>query len=462
MRLRFLDRDNEKKRLEKALSLRTGSFCCIYGRRRCGKSRLIQEVLKKRKSVYYICDERESSLQRISLAAAIAGILPGFDQVAYPSWDSLLERWCQDAPANTVLALDEFPYLVKVSSEIPSILQRLIDQRLGKGLHFVIAGSSQRMMQGFVLDASVPLYGRAQEIIDVKPLPAGWIGTALRVSDPMEMLQAYSVWGGVPRYWELAADYSLFWDAVRELVLDPLGVLHQEPRQLLLDDLRETAQAASLLSLIGRGCLRVSEIAARLEKPATSLSRPLQRLQELGYIRREQPFGASGKSSKKTLYRIDDQFLRFWYRYVDPNRSILESGQISGVARYIKKEMPHYFGEIWEELARRSIAHLHIENIDWLPAHRWWGAGNDKKILEIDIISESANGSALLIGEAKLSLSARELGRVAGQLDSKCQRLPFIRKYNKIIKKIFVADLKGTRRGPKQIISGKEVFNIMK
>jgi AAA+ ATPase superfamily predicted ATPase len=419
-------------------------------------------VLRGRKSVYYICDEREASLQRVSLAEAIAGILPGFDQVAYPNWDSLFERWCHDAPANSILALDEFPYLVKVSSEIPSILQRIIDQRLGRGLHFIIAGSSQRMMQGIVLDASVPLYGRAQEIIDVKPLPAGWIGAALRLSDPMEMLQAYSVWGGVPRYWELAADYSVFWESVRELVLDPLGVLHQEPRQLLLDDLRETAQAASLLSLIGRGCVRVSEIAARLEKPATSLSRPLQRLQGLGYIRREQPFGAPGTSSKKTLYRIDDQFLRFWYRYVDPNRSILESGRISGVERIIKRDIAHFFGEIWEELVRRSIAHLDIENTNWQPAHRWWGAGNDRKILEVDIISESIDGSALLVGEAKLSLNTRELGRVAEKLDSSIQRLPFSRKYSKIIRRIFIADMKGAKRKPEHVISGKEVFDIEK
>jgi AAA+ ATPase superfamily predicted ATPase len=95
-------------------------------------------------------------------------MLPGFEQVAYPDWNSLLDRWLRDAPPGSVLALDEFPYLAKASPELPSILQKTVDRAAGKGLHLVLCGSSQRMMQGLVLDASAPLYGRAREIIHVK------------------------------------------------------------------------------------------------------------------------------------------------------------------------------------------------------------------------------------------------------------------------------------------------------
>ncbi len=326
MRLNFLDRENEKSRLARAFSADGGTFCCLYGRRRCGKSRLLQEIIPKRRSVYFVADERESSLQRAALASTVTQLMPGFDQVDYPDWNSLLDRWWRDAPLGAVLALDEFPYLVKSSPELPSVLQRLIDQNRSKPLHLVISGSSQRMMLGLVLDASAPLYGRAQEIVPVKPLGAGWIGKALKISRATDLLDSYSLWGGIPRYWELSNDYGGGWEAVRQLVLDPLGVLHHEPRRLLLDDLRETAQAASMLALIGRGCHRMSEIAARLGKPATSLTRPLHRLLELGLIRRERPFGSSQKSSKKTLYRLDDPFLAFWFRYVEPNRSRLEAG----------------------------------------------------------------------------------------------------------------------------------------
>ena len=206
MRLNFLDRENEKSRLVRALSADEGTFCCLYGRRRCGKSRLLLETLPKRRSVYFVADERESSLQRAALASTIAQLVAGFDQVNYPDWNSLLDRWWRDAPSGAVLALDEFPYLVKSSPQLPSVLQRLIDQNRAKPLHLVISGSSQRMMLGLVLDASAPLYGRAQEIVPVKPLGAGWIGKALKLSRATDLLDAYSLWGGIPRYWELAND----------------------------------------------------------------------------------------------------------------------------------------------------------------------------------------------------------------------------------------------------------------
>ena len=157
MRLNFLDRENEKSRLVRALSADEGTFCCLYGRRRCGKSRLLQETLPKQRSVYFVADERESSLQRAALASTVAQLVPGFDQVDYPDWNSLLDRCWRDAPPGAVLALDEFPYLVKSSPELPSVLQRLVDQNRSKPLHLVVSGSSQRMMLGLVLDAPGPL-----------------------------------------------------------------------------------------------------------------------------------------------------------------------------------------------------------------------------------------------------------------------------------------------------------------
>ena len=104
VRLDFLDRENERSRLARAFTGSEGSFTCLFGRRRCGKSRLIQEVLPPRRSVYYVADERESGLQIASLATTIADLMPGFDQVTYPDWTSLLERWWREAPDGAVLA----------------------------------------------------------------------------------------------------------------------------------------------------------------------------------------------------------------------------------------------------------------------------------------------------------------------------------------------------------------------
>jgi AAA+ ATPase superfamily predicted ATPase len=398
MRLHFMNRTRELAKLTRVLGSPDPSLVVIYGRRRCGKSTLLQHVAKET-DIYYLADQQEAPLQIQSLAVETGRTIPGFGQANYPSWEVLLSALQHQAKRGTILILDEFPYLVQKSPELPSIIQKLIDNQQNK-TNIIICGSSQRMMQGLVLDGSAPLYGRAAEIIKVRPLKPGWIKEALLLNS-IKAIEAYSVWGGVPRYWELAKTYRNQEEACKELVLDRDGILHSEPMRLLLDDMRGASQPHSLLSLIANGSNRLSEIAGRLEKPATSLTRPLANLIELGYIKRDHPFGESPRSSKKTLYRLKDPFLLFWYRIVLPNHSLLERDLIDAVYAESQNHFKAQTAEIWEEMARKSTAHLNIANIRWKPAQRWWGRGRDGKNMEIDIIAESLDNRFLLFGEVK-------------------------------------------------------------
>ena len=424
MKLPFYNREQEAGRVRRLVERDEGSFGVLYGRRRCGKSRLLREVIPVEGAVFYVGDDRVDPLQRESLAREMASQVDGFAAVQYGSWEALLDRWWTDAAPGTVLVLDELPALVAQSPELPSLLQKAIDARSDRGLHLLVAGSSQRMMQGLVLDRTAPLYGRATEILKIGPLGAGWIRDALELDDPKDAVESYAAWGGVPRYWELAKDHPDLKTAIRNLVLDPLSILHEEPTRLLLDDLRDTTQAASILSLIGAGCHRVSEIAGRLQKPATSLNRPLSRLMEMGLVDREEPFGAPKRGNKKTLYKIADPFLRFWFSCVEPNRSRLEARQIDLVERDIATKWSHHVGSVWEDLARASVPHLDVGGGEWGAARRWWGAGLDHKPLEIDLVAESFDGERLLVGEVKWteSDSAEPLLR---ELERKIERLPF-------------------------------------
>src|SRR5436305_10978954 len=135
MKLPFLDRDEETARLTRLLESREGALGVLYGRRRCGKSRLLREVLPRERSIYYVGDEREGALQRTSLAAEVARLLPGFDRVTYPDWDSLLARFWNEADPGTALVLDELPALVAAARELPSVLQKHVDRYPARGLH---------------------------------------------------------------------------------------------------------------------------------------------------------------------------------------------------------------------------------------------------------------------------------------------------------------------------------------
>ncbi len=421
----FLNREDEQKRLRRAMKAPGGTLAVLYGRRRCGKSTLLQRVISGQ-DVYYLADQKEPTLQIRDLAAEIDKTVPHFSSAGYATWDSLLLNLNDRLSRRISLCLDEFPYLAQLSPALPSILQKYIDRPGIKKLNLILCGSSQRMMHGLVLDRTAPLYGRALEILKIEPLQAGWIRDGLGLKGE-KAVEAYAVWGGVPRYWELAAPFNGLDEAIRNLVLDRNGVLHEEPLRLLLDDMRSAVQPYSLLSVIGQGCHRLSEIAGRLGKPATSLLRPLTQLTDLGYVRRETPFDENEKSTRRTLYKIKDPFLLFHFRFLQPNKSQLEVGGVSAVAAIVRKQLSLHVSGVWEELARASVPRSRIGGYEWGPARRWWGTGNDGSPMEVDVAAEALDGSAVMVGEAKWNDAAVHIGEARARLAAVAKNAPWAR-----------------------------------
>ncbi|MBI4703908.1 MAG: ATP-binding protein [Deltaproteobacteria bacterium] len=458
VRIPFLDRAGELRRLSRFLSGDHGNLGVIYGRRRCGKSTLMHQV-RGQDDVYFLADQRAARLQIQTLAVEAGRVVPELAAASYASWDALLGTLDARVGRRLNLAIDEFPYLVGVSPELPSLIQRYLDQPGSKKLRFLLCGSSQRMMQGLVLDRTAPLYGRAQEILKIEPLRPGWISTALGVQGDAA-IAAYAVWGGVPRYWELAREHASLEQAVRDLVLDRHGVLHDEPAGLLLDDLRTAGQAYSLLSLVGAGCNRLSEIAARLGKPAGSLTRPLSNLIDLGYIRKDVPFGESDRSSKRTLYRVSDPFLSFFFRFLQPSRSLLELGLVAPVQARIKEELPAHVAGVWENLARQSVPFLRLGGIEWGPAARWWGAGAHGG-LELDVVAESLDRRRVLIGEAKWSERRPDVRRWGAQLRARAAGAPFVRD-REVVYALWLRQGATPGSGPEAVVTPDAVLGALR
>jgi len=429
----FVNRKNEIARLQQALGNDKSQLIVVYGRRRCGKSTLLREVLQ-RDSIYFAADLREMPLQIGALAKQIENLIPGFGKPVYPDWETLLDSLNRSVRKRTTICLDEFPYLVKNSPELPSVIQRIVDEKGHQNYHLIICGSSQQMMYSLALDSSSPLYGRSDEIIRIKPMEVHDLKKFLQIT-PRDTIAEYGIWGGVPRYWEIRKQHADLESAVKRNLLDRNGVLYEEPERLFSDEMRTSVQAFSVLSLIGAGCHRLSEIAGRLGKPATQLSRLLGFLTDLGYIRREIPFGESIKATKKSLYKIDDPFLNFYFRYLVPNKSRLEYGLVDQVWKEISDGYDQYLSGIWEELCRKSIPFIEIDGLRFNTAARWWGNGLDGKSMEIDLVAESTDHSVMLIGEVKWSdrISPDEINT---SLNYKYRNAPFARP-DRFIKAVF-------------------------
>ena len=409
--MRFLDRAAEMARLD-AFLRRTAGFAAIWGRRRVGKSRLLLEWSARHQGLYTVADLSAAPIQRRYLAAAVAARFPGFAAVEYPDWRSFLERLSAEAAAarwTGPFIVDELPYLLAADPSLASTLQNWLDHP-GPRPSVVVSGSSWRMMHGALLGSAAPLYGRASEAFAVQPLRPGLLGDAFPNSSARERVGLHAMWGGMPRYWELAAPFGRDVEtAVDALVLDPAGPLHDEPDRLLRDETPPASTLRPLLDVIGAGAHRISEIGGRLGKPTSSLSGPLATLREMRFVRRETPFGSPARSGKRSLYQLDDPFLRLWFRVVAPHRAALATAPPETRRTLWRRARPALESFGWEELCRLATPTLHRTDSPlgalgpWGPAQRYWRRNEP----ELDVVARSVDGKRLLVGEVEWTTGGR-------------------------------------------------------
>ena len=427
--MKFVDRIGETARLRDALSREKYSLVVVYGRRRLGKSTLIKRVLSDR-DVYFIADRSEGQHQRTLLAKVIAQVFSDFDKLTYPDWESMFRAVNYRADKRFTLCLDEFPYLVEQSPELPSVLQKIVDEKQLK-YNLVLCGSSQNMMYGLFLDSTAPLYGRADEIMRLAPIRLPYIQEALGL-DATAAIEEYSVWGGVPRYWELRESRSSLDDAMWHNILSGNGALFEEPIKLFQDDVKDIVKTSTIMSYIGTGANRLSEIAGRCDEPATNLSRPLKKLIDLGFLEKDIPFGIDEKNAKKSLYKIADPFMAFYYQFVVPNRSFIELNRRLPIDQALNTHFSEYVSMQWEKMCRDAVTGNLVNGVVYGKAKRWWGSvlNEAKKAeqVEFDVVAESIDKKYLLVGECKWT--TQENGKqLTAELLRKAKLLPFANDY---------------------------------
>jgi hypothetical protein len=401
-----------------------------------------------------LADQTEASQQIRLLAKEIAHKIEGFDKVVYPNWNTLFETLSLRTAERFTLCLDEFPYMVKKSPELPSILQKILDTKTVK-YNLILCGSSQTMMQGLALDAKAPLYGRADQILKLAPINISYIAEYLKCN-AIQAIEEYAVWGGIPRYWELRQKNKSLQEAIEYHIINSQGILYEEPYRLLFDDMRDIIQASTLLSVIGGGAHRLSEIAARVEKPATQLSRPLDKLMELGFVEREIPFGEHPKNSKKSLYKIADPFMDFYYRFVIPNRSLIELGRTKTVLNEVNEKLNIYISRHWEHICRKAVSGSTINGVTYHVASRWWGNVSRDEMIEIDVVAQSVDKKSILVSECKWS-NFFDGNALTANLIEKAKKMPFA-KGKEIVPVLFLKDCKAASDN---VLLPENVLNMM-
>ena len=411
---KFVNRSKELEALEKQYAATGSALVVVYGRRRVGKTALIAEFLKRHSDSLYFLATEESEAQNLNYFKAQVAEFTGNELLTTAAVDwltvfkTLLEH---KTKTKKIIVFDEFQYIGQSNSAFPSVMQKIWDMLLkDANIMLILCGSLVSLMKSQTLDYSSPLYGRRTGQIRLKQIPFAHYHEFFEGRTNNELLPFYAVTGGVPKYIETFRGYTDIYEAIEENVLNSQSFLYEEPFFLLQKEVSEIGSYFSLIKAIAAGNRKLADIAANLGLKQTGLTKYLKVLTDLDLIEREVPVTETApEKSKSGLYRLTDNFIAFWFKFVYPYRAYLEKGETKFVLSQIKKGfVQNYASFVYEDVCREKMWELSAANF-WDfhldKVGRYWGA----KAGEIDIVALGSTGEDLVLGECKYTSSPKGL-----------------------------------------------------
>lgn len=409
---KFINRKVELKDLEDEYKRNEASFVVIYGRRRTGKTALIREFVKDKKSIYFLANEENETQNKNLFRQIVANGLKNelLKKSEGASWESIFDIAASAGSSEKIiLVVDEFQYLEHSAKGFSSVLNRIWEEKLqGKNVMLILCGSYVSMMKELTLNYNSPLYGRRTGQINLHPFTFKNYMDFFPGQDLDRVLNYYALTGGIPKYVEIFNEEKDIYSAIEKNIISRSSYLYEEPKFLLQNETRDIGTYFSILRAIAAGNRKLSDIASLLEIKQTSLSKPLEILIELDILERDVPVtDKNPERSKKGLYFIKDNYIRFWFRYVYPFESYIESGQTGFVMEQIKKTYrQEHMGFVYEGVCKELMYDLSAKGMwdfDFAKVGRWWINNGD----EIDIAGISLDNKKIVFGECKYSTSKK-------------------------------------------------------
>lgn len=396
----FIGRERELNALEKLYTSNKFEFAVIYGRRRVGKTALINRFLGAKKAVYFMGVESNAKQNLENFSKSIIEYSSGIEtETSFLSFQAALEYVFRLAEKERlVLAIDEYPYVARSSKSLASTLQLLIDKyRDSSKLMLILCGSSMSYMEDHVLAYKAPLYGR--RTAQMKILPFDFEETChyfKKLSDEDKAL-IYGIVGGTPQYLLQMNDALSIEDNIKNTFLNPVSFLYEEPINLLKQEVREPAIYTAIITAIAAGASRMSEISGKVGEDTNVCSAYIKNLMSLGIVQKETPYGE--KESRKSVYSIEDNMFRFWHRFVLENNSVIARGAADLVYRRIEPKLSDYMGKVFEDICKQYLWKQLLTGkcpVEFTSLGRWWGNDPIEKCqAEIDIMGEQDKDTAL-------------------------------------------------------------------
>ncbi len=420
----FIGRKKELDFLNQKYNEKKGQLIVLYGRRRVGKTETLKQFCKDKPHVFFSCTQTTDPVQLAKFSSQLLREnIPARQYITeFSDWEKAF-RAVSELPYGDnkkLIVIDEFPYMCKGNSSIPSILQNLWDMEFkDSNVMIILCGSSMSFIEKELLAEKNPLYGRATGIYKMEAM--GFYDTAEFFPDysPTDKILTYSILGGVPHYLRQWDNQISVGENIKKNILTKGCVLYSEVEFLLHQELREPAVYNSIIEAVALGGTKLNEISQKsLMDGITKTGAYLKNLIELGIIKKEFSVDAEIKETSnrnRGLYKLTDNFFRFWYSFGYGNYSQLEDGDVEGVYKYIiEPELHRYASLTFEDVCIEFIKEL--QKKEKLPFRynkigRWFGKttvrddkakdGFKNAETEIDILCMNKDKTKYLVGECK-------------------------------------------------------------
>ncbi|NLN48369.1 MAG: ATP-binding protein [Clostridiales bacterium] len=403
--MRYLNRYKELDFLKREYNKNEASLIILYGRRRIGKTALATEFIKDKEALYYLATEESEDINRRLFKDVVADYIGNdiLKSATIDKWDLIFQALSEFRPyEKKVIILDEFQYLGKSNPAFPSIFQRIWDTILrNKKFMVILCGSLISMMESQTLNYSSPLYGRRTGQIELQQIPFTYYKDFFPDKSRKGLIELYSVTGGVPKYIELFYNNRDLFGGIKNNILNKSSFLFEEPRYLLMNEVSEIGSYFSIIKTIAAGNHKLSKIAGSIGLKQTGITKYLKTLIDLDILVREVPITEDlPEKSKKGLYRIKDNFINFWFKFIYPNLSFIEQGYEALVEMIIKNNIiDNHVSYVYENICKEEMWEFNKEgkwSFHFNKVGRWWD-----KDTEIDIVALDTENNNIIFGECK-------------------------------------------------------------
>lgn len=396
----FIGREKELRSLNSLYASDKFEFAVIYGRRRVGKTVLINEFIDNKKSIYFMGVESNAKQNLENFSKSIVEYASGIAaNTSFQSFQAAFEYVFElSKNERIILIIDEYPYVARSSKSLASTLQMLIDKYKDTSkMMLILCGSSMSYMEDNVLAYKAPLYGRRTAQMKILPFDFEEACRFFKNFSAEDKALIYGIVGGTPQYLLQMNDKLRIEDNIKNTYLNPTSFLYEEPTNLLKQEVREPAIYTAIITAIATGASRMSEIATKVGEDTNVCTSYIKNLMNLGIVQKETPYGE--KNSRKTIYYIEDNMFRFWYRFVLDNNSIIMRGATDRVYKRIEPYLSDYMGKVFEDICTQYLWKQLLDEkcpVEFSSLGRWWGNDpTEKKQMEIDIMGEQDKDTAL-------------------------------------------------------------------